>query len=353
MADSPVRTSTASDYRDMARPGGNWVGRHKAATGLVGLLLALFCVVVGFAVYLNAQIGKVPRIDAGITLPPAEATGESHRAVNILVTGIDARAPSALAAALRSRHGRWQPGLFRSDTLMFVHLTADRTRAYVISIPRDSFVAVPGYGMHKINAAFSYGGPRLAVKTVQRFTGLHIDHLAVVSWGGFTRLTDALGGVDVDVPRTVTDPSNQVTWHAGRQRLDGQRALLYVRQRYGLPGGDFDRIHRQQQYLKAMMSQLLSAGALTNPFKLTGVVHAVVTNLALDSTFTNGEVRGLALSVRKLRTDDVTFMTVPILGPDTVNGASVLRVDDVSKGQLFEAVDADDLTSYLVNHPST
>jgi LCP family protein required for cell wall assembly len=212
---------------------------------------------------------------------------------------------------------------------------------------------VPGYGMHKINAAFSYGGPRLSLKTVQRFTGLHIDHLAVVSWGGFTRLTDALGGVDMDVAKTATDPMNHVTWHAGRQRLDGKQALLYVRQRYGLPGGDFDRIHRQQQYLRAMMSQVLSAGALTNPFKLTGVVHAVVANLALDSTFSTSEVRSLALSSRKLRTDDVTFLTVPILGPDKVNGASVLRVDDQANAELFDAVEADDLPSYLVNHPAT
>ncbi len=111
---------------------------------------------------------------------------------------------------------------------MILHVNADRDGASLVSIPRDSWVDVPGYGYNKINAAFSLAGPSLAIETVENLTGVRIDHLAVVDWAGFQSLIDTVGGVTVTVPRTIEDPHNHVVWTKGRQTLNGDQALLYV-----------------------------------------------------------------------------------------------------------------------------
>ena len=120
---------------------------------------------------------------------------------------------------------------------MILHIDADREGASLISIPRDSWVNVPGYGHNKINAAFSLAGPSLAVETVEDLTGVRIDHLAVVDWEGFRSLIDTVGGVTVTVPRTVEDPHNDVVWTKGRHPLNGAAGADLLRQRYGLPDG--------------------------------------------------------------------------------------------------------------------
>jgi LCP family protein required for cell wall assembly len=329
---------------DRRRPG--WFSRHKAATVLVVLVLLLLGGVVGWAGYLNAQIAHVPRIDVGIK-PPSDGEGGSGSAghgMNILLAGTDTRSPGQLADLV---NGGWEPGAMRSDTIMVLHLTADRKHAYLISIPRDTWTDVPGYGKAKINAAFSYGGPSLYVQTVQDFTGLRIDHLAVVDWTGFKNLSTAVGGVDVTVPQTVTDPTSGITWQKGTVHLEGQRALDYVRMRHGLPNGDFDRIARQQNFLRAMMAKLLAKGTMSNPIRLTSTVRTLAGQLTVDSGFSNGDMRSLAFSLRGLRTGNVTFMTVPLKKYARIQGQDVVLVDQSKTRALFGAVLADELDQYL------
>ncbi len=333
-----------------------FASRHKVLIVFAVLVLLLVGVVGGWSLYLNAQLQSIPRVDAGITPSGDGGSGSGSgsanegRGLNILLAGTDTHQPGELARLVRTG---WQPGAMRSDTIMVVHLTADRKHAYVISIPRDTWTDVPGYGMQKINAAFSYGGPQLYVQTIEDFTGLHIDHLAVVDWTGFKGLTDALGGVDVTIPRTVADPSAGRVWHQGTVHLNGDLALAYVRQRHGLPNGDFDRIKRQQNFLRAIMAKLLSSGTVQNPVTLTKAVQAIASQLTLDDTFTNSDIRSLALSLRGLRMHDVSFVTLPLKHYAQIHGQDVNVVDRNQVKVLFGAVMTDDLGSYLAQHANS
>src|SRR5581483_7105154 len=146
-----------------------------------------------------------------------------------------------------------------------------------------------------INAAFSWGGPALAVRTVQNLTGLHIDHLAVIDWNGFKDLTDALGGVRVYIPATFTDDSQHITWTEGWHTLSGDQALADVRTRHGRPNGDFGRIERQQYFLRTLMGHMLSSSPFTNPITLAPVVGSFSPFIEVDQSCSNGDIRGLAL----------------------------------------------------------
>ena len=320
-----------------------WISRHKALVVLVALFGLLFSLVGGWAIYLNDQLGDVPRIDLGLDEDsrPDRPTGSAGEAVNILLAGADAGEGPSIAKAVSS--GDWQAGSHRSDTIMIMHITGDRKHAYVISIPRDTWTSIDGYGMSKINAAFSFGGPSLYVQTLEQFTGLRMDHLAVIDWNGFKDLTNALGGVDVYVP-----PGGKL--EAGNQTLQGDEALKYVRTRYGLPNGDFDRIKRQQNFLRSIMQKLVSQGTLMNPIKLTKSIGAITDNLILDDEFDNGEIRDLALSMRSIKPADVTFITVPFGRFARISGQSVVLVDKAKTRALLGAVLTDELESYLEDH---
>lgn len=329
----------------------SWIMRHKVLFVLAGLLAILFALVVGSATYLNNQLSSIPRVQ--LHLPeagrPEAATGASADAVNILLAGADAGEGPSIAEAVAS--GAWQPGSHRSDTIMLLHITADRDAAYLISVPRDSWVEIPGHGMHKVNAAFSYGGPELYVRTMEQLTGLRMDHLAIVDWDGFKDLTNALGGVEVYVP--ATSAADSPVLEPGWQTLDGEEALRYVRERKSLPGGDFDRIARQQNVMRSIMHELVSRGTLTNPAKLTDVLGAITDNLVLDEDFTNSTIRDLALSLREVRADDVTFVTTPVKATDRIAGQSVVLLDRRATGELFGAVLADEMEPYLAHHDAT
>ncbi len=188
----------------------NFFRRHLALTSLLVIILVIVGSAGGFVLYLNHQLGNIKHFDAGITQDPdhpgtsADAPGQP---MNILVLGSD-DGNNVQTVADDLNDGTWTPGAHRSDTIILVHLPADRKSAQIVSIPRDSWVPVPTFpgdidGKAKINAAFSWGGPALAVRTIQDYTGLHIDHVAMIDWNGFKGLTDALGGVRVYIPQTV------------------------------------------------------------------------------------------------------------------------------------------------------
>ena len=327
--------------------------RHRLRKALIGLGVCIVLLVAGvFAVglylqnKLGDQIDRIPDAFEGLDNRP-EKSGD---AVNILLMGSDRRSEKQ-ATGGNAKADSWIPGEQRSDTLMVLHISGDRKAASVVSIPRDSYVTIPGHGEDKINAAFSYGGPSLAVETIEHLTGVHLDHIAVIDWEGFERLTDALGGVEVNVPETVRDTKNDRTWTKGTHELDGKEALLYVRQRYGLPGGDFDRINRQQAFLRTLLDKTLSNDTLTNPTKLYDVLDAVTANLSVDEDWSVGDMRGLAWSLRHLRTGDVAFTTVPIKGTGMIGGASVVKLDKPSGKKMWTAMRDDDFGTWMATHP--
>lgn len=231
-----------------------------------------------------------------------------------------------------------EAGHQRADSIMIVHVPANRENVFMVSIPRDSYVSIPGHGQNKINAAYSFGGPRLLISTVERLTQVRIDHFAVLDFAGFVAMTKAVGGVEVTVAQEVYDPANKVTWPKGRVSLEGERALLFVRQRYGLPGGDFDRIKRQQAFLRALATKVISKGTLTNPFALNELLEAVTSSISVDSGVSLATLRDLALELRSLRGHQLVSTTVPLEGTDTVKGMSIVRLDSAEAAGLFESI---------------
>jgi LCP family protein required for cell wall assembly len=320
------------------------LARHKALFALLGLATLLVAGVGAWAVSLSNQISSIPRMDLdldsdivrdpvlGAYERPTPPTGPAAEAVNILVGGVDAGESSRIVEDLE--RGTWVPGSHRSDTIMVLHLSADRRRAYVISVPRDTWVPIDGYGMAKINAALSYGGPALFVRTLEQFTGLRMNHLVIVDWDGFRRLVDELGGVEIRRQGAATT-------------LGGEEALAYVRERFGLPRGDLDRMQRQQNVVRALSEELIDREVLLNPLKLTEVLQIVTSSVAVDKGFSDEEMRRLALSLRGLDGGDVAHLTVPVEGFDRIDGQSVVLVDAAKARRLFGAAIADELDEYV------
>lgn len=323
---------------------------RKALIISLGLLLILGGgVVLGAYALSERSLNQVERIPAFEGLdeearPDKPSTGAGSNSINILLTGIDTRESRKSTGA--GAGDEWKRTGQRSDTIIILHIPDDRKSANLISIPRDSWVDIPGHGLNKINAAYSFGGPTLYIETVEQLTGLRIDHLAVIGWEGFRDLTDALGGVTMTFDEPVEGASRQV-FPAGEVTLNGEEALDYVRARYNLPNGDFDRVRRQQNFLRSLMKQTLSKGTVTNPVKLNNVLDAVTQNLSVDEQFTNNKMRKLALEMRDIRSDDVTFMTAPVSGTGMEGDQSVVYLDSKKLEELFGAVKVDNLDAYL------
>ena len=289
---------------------------------------------VGTGVWVQSRLGgQVEHLPSAMPQGkrPAESAGDS---MNILLMGSDKRVDGSVAGQ-------------RSDTMMVVHVPSDRSGLGVVGIPRDSWVQVPGRGPAKINAAFAWGGPALAVETVENLTDVRIDHVAVIDWEGFKALTDAMGGVEITVPATVTDGYSGRTWQAGTQRMDGATALDYVRQRAGLAGGDFDRIKRQQNFLRALMAQVLSTRTFANPFRMYDALDAVTANLTVDAGWSTGDLRDFGWSLRSVRSEDVAFTTVPVKGTGMEGDQSVVYLDRQAGEEMWQAVREDAVAEWI------
>jgi LCP family protein required for cell wall assembly len=220
----------------------------------------------------------------------------------------------------------------------------------VLSIPRDSYVPVPGHGRNKINSAYAYGGARLARQTVEDLTGIRFDHYLEINFAGFTEVTDAVGGVDLTVDRTVYDPRSKRTFTAGPHHFDGGEALDYVRQRYNLRRGDFDRQARQQQFLHALLVRAAGMSVLSDPRRAGAVLDGISRTLTVDSGF---DLRDFAWNLRHLRPSDLTFVTVPVAsaGVPVPGAGTVVELDKPGVDQLFRAVATDTMMEWVRGHP--
>lgn len=326
-------------------------GARFVATVLVGALLLVIAGGAGalwvYQLSINNNIERLEDPFATIdeaTRPSAAPSdpAATFAAMNILVLGSDSR----ISAGDPSQ---WQAGAQRTDAIMLVHLPADRQSAQVMSIPRDSWVPIPGYGDAKINAAFSYGGPSLMIQTVEQLTGVRIDHFAVTDFVSFTTLTDALGGVDILIPEDVG--SGDTFFAAGEYTMSGEQALVYARERYGLANGDFGRVQRQQNWMRAILAkantQKDDLGAMAR------LVEAFSRSVTVDEGFTFNEMTQLALSATELSSSDVIFMTVPYSGtgrsPD--GKQSIVLLDRARFDPLMAAVAGDTVATYIGEHP--
>ena len=295
---------------------------------------------------------NIQRIPGAFPAEPDRPARAPGRAQNWLLVGSD-RLTDQATTGRDANQPLWRYGAQRADTIMLVHLPADRRRAYLVSFPRDSWVPIQGHGNAKLNAAFSFGGPPLLIATIERLTGVRVDHLAILNFEGFRSMTDALGGVEVRVARTVWDPARKVVWPAGTHHLDGARALDFVRQRRNLPGGDLGRIKRQQAFLKALAGQVMESGTLANPLKLNAFLEALTKAVSMDESLTISRLRALALQFRSVGAGDVVFVTAPVAGTGREGRQSVVYMDRARGRRLYRALRADAVEGYLAGAGGT
>ncbi|WP_425470838.1 LCP family protein [Streptomyces armeniacus] len=242
---------------------------------------------------------------------PAAAGGEVQ---NILLLGSDSR------DGANAEYGRG--GTERADTTILLHLPADRSDATAVSLPRDLMVDIPGCSrpdggttrpqFAQFNWAFEYGGAACTIRTVERLTGIRVDHHLIVDFSGFKELVDALGGVEVCLREEVHDQDAHLDLDAGRQTLYGADALGFVRARKSFDGSDTQRIERQQQFLGSLVKKTRSNGVLLNPAKLYPVLNAATSALTADTGLDSlRELYDLVRSLREIPEEQVRFLTVP------------------------------------------
>ncbi|MBC3193505.1 LCP family protein [Pseudonocardia sp. C8] len=305
---------------------------RKVLWTLLALVVALLLLVAGGIAWLVASVGNdVPRIpDAFKGLENTERPA-SFGGTTFLLVGTDSRSAEPTTGAAASA----DPGSQRSDVIMLGTLAPDGASASVVSIPRDSWVEIPGHGPNKINAAYAFGGAPLLIGTVEQLTGVRVDHFGVVDFAGFTSLVDSVGGIDVTVARATSNDGVEFT--EGTNHLDGAEALAYVRQRYDLPNGDLDRAARQQNAMKALLEKV-QATASTDPASLYAFATSVGDAVSIDDSLSNTGLVQLALANRNLRGSDVTFVTAPVAGLGREGAQSVVYLDEARGRSLWDAV---------------
>lgn len=327
--------------------------QHRGVKAAIVVLIAIVVVlgggVVASALYLQTKLDVgIQRFGdpfADLVVRPAtHPVATSAAPVNFLVLGSD----SLISAGEPTT---WEEGAQRTDAVMIAQLSGDRRSASILSLPRDSWVEIPGHGEHKLNAAFALGGPALTVRTVEELTGITIDHVVVADFASFAAVTDIVGGVAVPVTEPLRVDDEELA--PGEHLLDGDQALAYARQRHGLPEGDLSRIERQQVWLRAMVEAVHREGVLTDVGALVPFLESVGRTLAVDDGLTVQRMRNLVFSARELRAADTTFLTAPVLGlgrsPDGTQ--SIVRLDRETLADIGAAISAGTLNDYLAGGP--
>ncbi|WP_184954422.1 LCP family protein [Paractinoplanes abujensis] len=337
----PSDPGRGTSYRGR-RPKPKW-GRIALLAGLVVLIIAVIAGIslYGYASGLDKDLKRTDAFTGLTTDRPAKAI---EGAQNMLLVGSDSRDPDSKDDGA----GKW-----RADTLILMHIPEDHKSAQLISIPRDLWVVIPksndaecGDGSRaKINAAFAFGGLPRAVHTVECLTDVKIDHVMAIDFGGFKEVTDALGGVDLKVEQTVTSIHKPYrVFKKGTMHMNGEQALDWVRQRKQFARGDFARMQHQQDFLKAVMDKAASSGTISNPAKLNSFLKAVTAAVTVDNDFS---LTDMATEMRSIRGNNLTFITSPNKGSDTIDGQSVVVSDKEKALALFKAVAADEMDTWM------
>ncbi|KSU67732.1 LCP family protein [Arthrobacter sp. NIO-1057] len=267
--------------------------------------------------------------------------------MNFLLIGVDhadedAPSNSALQGAVSQR----------SDSMMLVHIPEDRSQIYVMSLVRDMYVDIPGYGKNKLNAAVSLGGVPLLLQTVEGMFDTKVDHIAMIDFDGFKELSTALGGVKVknDIPFTAHD--TDYFYPAGDITLEGDRALRFVRERKSFTNGDYQRVANQRKFIAAAAGQLLSKDTLSNPVKLYDIVDKVSPYLTFDDGLDAATMVGLGKQLSNVDPENMAMLTVPTAGTSTTaDGQSIELADEAAISKIGKALQTDSMSEYLKENP--
>ncbi|WP_455247923.1 LCP family protein [Rothia aeria] len=275
--------------------------------------------------------GILDTVEGGKTRDIVDSPG-----TDILLLGSDSRAGSADAAKVSGQ---------RADTIMLMHIPKDGSGVYLISIMRDSWVNIPGYGSAKVNAALNYGGIGLQVATIEQLLGIKIDHVAEIDFTGFKDLTNAVGGVDVQVP--VAFKTGVWSYTPGTMHMDGSTALAFVRERYSFAAGDYQRVRNQRAYLRGLYNTLKTQGALSSIGKFKTVVDSLSGYLTVDKGLDSSQVANLAAPVITNGSTAMHMMSLPNAGPGwSMDGQSIVLVDQKANADLTRALQNDQITDF-------
>ena len=256
------------------------------------------------------------KLNRDVTLP---ATSLTSAGTNWLITGSDSRAGLNRKEENQLSLGHDISGS-RSDTIMLLHVPANGTRPTLVSLPRDSYVPIPGHGYNKLNAAYAFGGPKLLVQTVQNATGLPIDHYMGIGFGGLVSVVNDVGGVDICLKAPMKDPKAGLNLKAGCQTLNGDQALGFVRTR-AFAEGDLQREQDQRILIKGILSKMTSAGTLANPFAIVPAANGAASAITTDQGTGLTQLISVAFALKNPVT---TTVPVANLGLSTSVGSVVV-----------------------------
>jgi LCP family protein required for cell wall assembly len=299
--------------------------------GLAIVLVILLVVLIGGYFYLDSRLKRENALD--YTGRPADTPG-----TNWLIVGSDSR--EGLSRQERHAYHTGSAAGRRTDSMMLLHTGAGGTT--LVSLPRDSYVPIPGHGSNKLNAAFAFGGPKLLARTIEQATDIHIDHYAEIGFGGFVGMVDAVGGVDICVKNAMKDRDAGIDLKPGCQTLKGGDALGYVRSRHTSARSDLDRVDHQRQFFGALIKKASGPGVLLNPFRSVPLALRGTENFRVDDHDHLLDLARLMWSMRGVSGGDGVTTTVPIGGSGSSAAAGSYILWDRAKAlQLFNAIKGD------------
>lgn len=293
--------------------------RHRVRNTLVALLALVLAVViwlVGVPAYAWSQVSRVDDTAAGKR--PGNQPGKTF-----LLVGSDSR--EGLSKAQEKKLGTGDVGGQRTDTILLVYVPPTGKPA-LISLPRDSYLPIPGHGSNKINAAYAFGGPKLLEQTVEQSTGLRVDGYVEIGFAGFVNVIDAIDGIRMCLPNAISDRDSHLNVKKGCQTLNGPNALGYVRMRKADPRGDLGRVERQRQMVAAVVEKAASPATIANPVRYWRLCNAGAQAVHVGRDTSLLQVASMGLAMRKIANSDGLTLTVPIANPaaSTPAGSAVL-----------------------------
>ncbi|MEV8526833.1 LCP family protein [Streptomyces sp. NPDC052000] len=298
------------------RPGAapNW--RKRITIGALVLVVAVVATSVGTYFWADSKVRREVDLSKVIDRP------ETGKGTNYLIVGSDSR--DGMSADEKKKLHTGSAEGKRTDSMILLHVGDNGNT--MVSLPRDSWVTIPSFkgsnsgksfpskGKDKLNAAFSIDGPELLVRTVEANTGLHIDHYAEIGFAGFANIVDAVGGVELDIPQDIKDKDSGADFKKGKQTLNGQQALAFVRNRHGYAAGDLERTKNQQKFLSALASQTATPSTVLNPFKLYPVMGAGLDTLIVDKDMGLFDLADMFWAMKGITAGDGISMNMPVAG---------------------------------------
>lgn len=321
----PAGSGGGYQGRGSSGRGRRWL-RPRRILAVIALVVVVVLVLSGIGYfYLNSKLTRA-NVLVDYAGRPAASDGQ-----NWLITGSDSRQGLTRKQERQLATGRGIGG-HRSDTVMLLHIPSSGA-AVLVSLPRDSYVPIPGFGMNKLNAAYAFGGPRLLAKTVQNATGLQINHYMGIGFGGLVNVVDAVGGVRMCIPQNLDDPASGLHLKKGCQNLSGAQALGFVRTRHLFATQDLQREQNQRVFIKALLTKMTSLGTLANPFTAFSAANGAASSLTVDKGTQLYQLVQVAFALRHAKTT-----TVPIGGSETLAVGDVLVWNHTQALRMFNAM---------------